>query len=321
MGRDFFYLKKCKYPFSYKNKPMKRVLLLVLFSFFMLEVFPQWGQGFVNFDDTIGLYRIYIDTTIQGNAWQIGAPHKTVFNGAYSFPNAIMTDTLNPCPPGSQSVFYYRTSGDFNTDSHDAGLGFWYKTDCDTLSDYGIVEMSVDSGQTWHNILTWGYGYASWVVYDSLYNVVETSWSGNDTIIFTGKNTSWYLFSCDDGLDMSIYDSIIYRFTFHSSDSSSLRDGWMIDNIHFNTWWESVPGHGFPCRVYPNPARDRITILSPEMIEEYEITGIMGTVLAKGKTNGKALTIDLSGLPEGLYFYRIRLAGGDESSGKFIRMR
>ena len=38
------------------------------------------------------------DTTHGTNVWQIGQPQKTVFNQAYSLPNALMTDTINSYP-------------------------------------------------------------------------------------------------------------------------------------------------------------------------------------------------------------------------------
>ena len=295
---------------------MKKFYLLVLFCFILLKSYSQNGYGFINFDDTVGLFRISIDTTISNNIWQIGSPHKSFFTSSYSVPNAIVTDTLHPYPINNNSVFYYRTSGDYNTDSHDAVLDFWYKMDCDTLIDFGKVEVSLDTGITWQNLIT---GNSWWTVYDSLNNVIQTS-NGNDTMVFTGHTNGWYEFSCDLSLDQGILDSIIYRFTFRSSNLSVSRDGWMIDDIHFNTWWESIPKMRMSYQLYPNPVRDQIIINSEKLIVEYEILSSMGCPVTNSENYKLPLNINVSGLPSGLYFYRIKFEDGQEGSGKFVKI-
>ena len=295
---------------------MKKFLFLMLFSFLLMKSFSQWGHGFINFEDTASLFRISIDTSVPDNIWQIGSPHKSIFTSSYSVPLAITTDTLNPYPMNNNSVFYYRTSGDYNTDSHDAGLGFWYKMESDTLNDFGKVEISIDTGQTWQNILT---GLSWWGVYDSLYNLIQVSFSSDDTIIFTGKTNGWYLFSCSFSIPEMILDSIDYRFTFHSDDHSETLDGWMIDDISFNTVWESMPELKMTCQVYPNPATDEITIRSEKRIAGYEISDCFGRSVIKNNNHQNPLRINVNDLPAGMYFYKIRTENGQETSGKFIK--
>ena len=234
----------------------------MLFCLLFLASHAQMGYGHVDFEDTATLYRIDIDSTLHGNLWQIGHPQKTLFTASYNPPNAIVTDTLNPVPANSTSVFYYRTSGDFNTDSHDTGLYFWYMLDGDTLSDYGTIEFSVDYGATWRNVVKPDpyYGYPWWVLYDSTGNVLKSSYNSSDTIVFTGTTNGWYQFTIMDWLEMTVYDSIIFRFTYYTSATAAPHDGWMIDDIWFNTMWESVPERGQSFIAYPNPAADRLTI-------------------------------------------------------------
>jgi hypothetical protein len=202
---------------------MKKFMLLSLFTLFLLNSYAQWGYGFVNFDDTAGLFRIYIDPSIPNNIWQIGAPHKPFFTSSYSVPNAIVTDTLNSYPVNNNSVFYYRTSGDFNTDAHFTYLDLWYKMDCDTLIDFGKIEISLDTGQTWYN-MTAGDWNSNWIVKDSLGNTINESGNGN-TIVFTGISKGWCEFVYDEYLPEMLIDTIIFRFTFHSSGVSVPRDG------------------------------------------------------------------------------------------------
>jgi hypothetical protein len=296
---------------------MKKFILIIFFSLLLLKSFSQWGHGFINFDDTAGLFRISIDTSITNNIWQIGSPHKSFFSSSHSLPNAIVTDTLHPYPINNNSVFYYRTSGDYNTDSHDAVLDFWYKMDCDTLNDFGKVEISLDTGITWQN-LTIGW-WSWWTVYDSLHNVIQTS-NNNDTIVFSGRTNGWYEFNCDVSLVQGILDSIIYRFTFHSSDFSVSREGWMIDDIQFNTWWESIPNLRMSYQAYPNPVSDQFIINSEKLIVDYEILNSMGCPVKKSENYKLPLNINVSGLPSGLYFYRIKFEDGQEGSGKFVKI-
>lgn len=296
---------------------MKKFVLILLFSFFVLKSFSQWGFGFINFEDTTNLFRIYIDTTIPNNIWQIGAPHKSFFTHAHSLPNAIITDTMNPYPVNNNSVFYFRTSGDFNTDSHDATLEFWYKMDCDTLIDFGKLEISIDSGITWYNIIS---PYSQWTVYDSLYNVIQTSYNSNDTIVFTGNTNGWYIFSCDNSLPEMPIDSIIYRFSFHSSNLSIPRDGWMIDDIQFNTWWEPVTEKEVSCKIYPNPVKDKITISTKTVISDYEILNSLGCIIKRKENNRIPAHINVSELLPGIYFIKIKYVNGLESMRKFVKM-
>ena len=295
---------------------MKKILLILFLFFSILKSFSQWGFGFINFEDTSNLYRIEIDTSISNNIWQIGAPHKSRFVFSYSIPNAIVTDTLNPYPINNNSIFYYRTSGDFNTDAHAAALGFWYKMDSDTLNDFGKVEISIDTGATWYNLTT----ISSWVVYDSLINVVSTSWNSNDSIVFTGRTNGWYLFSCYSFLPEMPLDSIIYRFTFHSSSPSISRDGWMIDDIQFNTWWESVNNLDKSYLVYPNPVRDQFSINSTRGVVYCEILNTLGRIVKKINNYKLLRNINVSDLPSGLYFYKIKFENDRVSYGKFVKI-
>lgn len=283
----------------------------------MLQSFSQWGYGFINFEDTMDLYRIEIDTSISNNIWQIGAPNKSFFSSSYSVPNAIVTDTLNPYPVNNNSVFYYRTSGDYNADAHGAVLEFWYKMDCDTLFDFGKLEISIDTGNTWYNLTS---GYFWWVVFDSLNNLLQASYNSNDTIVFTGKTNGWYKFQCDVFLPEMLLDSIIYRFTFHSSSQSVSRDGWMIDEIGFYTWWESIDNFKKSYLVFPNPVKDQFTINSSNGIISYKIINTLGFIVKDEKNYNISLIINVSDLPSGLYFYTIKFENDQESYGKFIKL-
>jgi hypothetical protein len=297
---------------------MKKFILFSLFTLFLLKSYAQFGFGHVNFDDTVNLNRIYIDTTIPNNIWQIGAPHKSVFTSAHSVPNAIVTDTVNSYPVNNNSVFYYRTSGDFNTDIHVSDMSFWYRMDCDTLTDFGKLEVSIDMGQTWINLVS-GPWYSYWTVYDSSGQMITQSGSG-DSVLFTGSSNGWYHFVCSETLPDMYLDSIIYRYSFHSSGISAGRDGWMIDDIQFNTWWETISDKKADFLVYPNPCKDLLTFTAKIPISEIDISNALGLTEKKVSTNQLQSEISVADLNPGIYFCKIRFLSGKTSFGKFVKI-
>ena len=294
---------------------MKTIVFTCLFTLVLVKANCQFGYGTINFDDAINLYRIRIDSTVPNNIWQIGAPNKHTFKSAYSLPNAIVTDTLNSYPINNNSVFYLKTPGDFSSKLHTANLSFWYMLDSDTLIDYGKIEMSVGSSQTWINICK-NYGGD---IYDSLGNLLKQT-GPDDTIGFTGISHGWYHFTYFRFFpDNEVIDSIRYRFTFHSSSSFASRDGWMIDDILFEDYWESVPVRNSTFSICPNPAKDKITVKSNIPIIEYEILNSMGQLLIRTKTNDLTEKISVANLNPGLYFCKLQLVSGELSSLKFVK--
>jgi hypothetical protein len=296
---------------------MKIIIVMLFFSLLMHNSFSQWGYGFINFEDSSELYRIEIDTSIANNIWQIGTPSKFYFNSSHSIPNAIVTDTLYPYPANNNSIFYYRTSGDYDLFAHGVVTEFWFKMDCDTIDDFGKVEISYDDGITWENLLT---GFNAWHVYDSLNHLIQSYATSNDTIVFTGKSNGWYKFSSDFSLPGSMLDSIIYRFSFHSTTPISERDGWMIDDIEYYTWWESVGELKDSEQIYPNPVKNQLSINLNYVVVYFEIMNSHGHIVKKGNNNKSPLIIDASDLPTGLYLFTTRLENNQIRYSKFIKL-
>ena len=193
--------------------------------------------------------------------------------------------------------------------------------DGDTLSDYGTIEFSVDYGATWRNVVKPDpyYGYPWWVLYDSTGNVLKSSYNSSDTIVFTGTTNGWYQFTIMDWLEMTVYDSIIFRFTYYTSATATPHNGWMIDDIWFNTMWESVPERGQSFIAYPNPAADRLTITPGMRATAWKITDMTGSVVLQGVSHESLVNIDVSGLKKGFYIYKLRLENGSEKAGKFLK--
>jgi hypothetical protein len=58
-------------------------------------------------------------------------------------------------------------------------------------------------------------------------------------------------------------------------------------------------------QVYPNPARDILTIKSTEMLHKIVITDILGTIMVASNENSTDADIFVENLPQGAYFLRI----------------
>ena len=192
---------------------MKKILLCSVLFFI---VFNSYGQSTYNYYLTFdnGPFIIYdfgygADTTYypdslyisidtidyHNNQWQIGRPQKTIFNSAYSYPNAIVTDTLHPCLPNDTSVFIITTPSMY----FGGEFSFEYELNIDS-GDFATVEISEDGGANWVNLLTGSTSITGWENFSASFD--DTSFS------------YFYLF----------------RFTLITDSNTSPRDGWMMDN-------------------------------------------------------------------------------------------
>jgi hypothetical protein len=296
---------------------MKKLVLLIVL---MLILLSAYSQNYITFDNSQGLFRIRIDTTIPNNKWQIGKPQKAHFTSAYSLPNAIVTDTIATYPLNNTSVFYLGTGGDWskNPNSHAVILDFHYRMDSDSLLDFGKIELSLDIGQTWMNVAKQG----NFWVYDNNGNIKEEAGQG-DTIVFTGWTNGWFEFhhvysNIPWGV---VIDTVIYKFTFHSDNTVSNRDGWIIDNLSFFDTMESIFEKSNTYTCYPDPVIDMFHMDTKLLQKEIEIYNSQGIKLTKTLLNNHNSDIDVSNLQPGLYYYRVNLEDSTIINGKFIKTK
>jgi hypothetical protein len=247
------------------------------------------------------------------NIWQIGKPQKPFFDSAYSTPNALVTDTINPYATSNHSYFdlilpvwaYYPMG---------IIVGFKHKFQTDTLIDGGFIEDSYDNGLTWVNVLD-----------DQLVHDVPEFHSEN---LYTYQNTlqgDGYGFSGNSGgwiytriqwvwgyiVKDQPPDTLMLRFHFISDSIQTNKDGWIIDNILISYADEGmgIKEAGvspIKINVQPNPFDDFTSItFSPSVKEPLTLNLInsYGKIVREVEhITGNKLELRREGLLSGIYF-------------------
>lgn len=283
-------------------------------------IYGQYDGNYdIDFDDQYGLEYLFIDTiSNQENIWQIGSPEKNSFDKAYSAPNAICTDLVNPYPVNDTSIFTLTNiaNGGFEN-NYIAILAGKYKIDSDSLNDFGLIEFSPDNGHTWIDLIN-----------DTIYLQKGCYEWWTDKPSFTGKTNGWKDFDVllagfGDEFNMQWPDTVIYRFTFISDSIQTHKSGWILDNLHFEDWWESIidrSKNSFKSEVYPNPAGNFVTIRFPN--EEGKNIKIAvfdnkGALIRSVNTNSEFIEIELNSIQPGIYHYVV-YNKNEKSSGDII---
>ncbi len=299
---------------------MKKPLFFLFLIISGSNLFAQYSTD-LNFENNhFGNANFWINTSPQ-NIWQIGKPHKILFDSAYSKPNCIITDTINFYPINCNSSFILSLHTDCCGNSWDGKpvLKFKHKFNTDSLHDGGFIEVSFNSGITWVNIIsdsTVNYNHPSQNFPGGNQNFYSLSDTINGGIpAFTGKSNGWiesscYFVSCGYGFPI---DSIMVRFTFKSDAVNNSKEGWMIDNITFvNDICESIPEINLSdLNIYPNPSTGRLNIsLNKQQSKtntELSIFNMLGEkIYYNARFNLQASNeIDISAFQKGIYFIKM----------------
>ncbi|MES1181841.1 MAG: T9SS type A sorting domain-containing protein, partial [Flavobacterium sp.] len=296
---------------SLKQFQMRKFLLFLVLSVISGVSFGQATCGFLSipegwdFDGTPTPfeYSMQIDTVSNpSNTWQIGSPQKTTINSAFSFPNAIITDLTNAYPVNDTSVFIF-THTDMGGYSapHTAELAGYYNVNSDSLKDYGTIEISLDQGTTWINLVS-----------DTVYNSYYQWQTPIPTL--TGNSNGWQNFwisLAQLGIPFNVNygDTILLKFTFISDSIPDTLDGLAFDNLQFCDVLEGVEKieSNSLISIYPNPTSDLLFVNRRKSSgsESVELFGYTGELLYKD-TDFRTKTIDIKkmNLPNGFYSLR-----------------
>jgi hypothetical protein len=213
-----------------------------------------------------------------------------LFDSAYSNPLALVTDTLFAYPNNNISSFtIIVNTGECNF----GGIGFSHRWNTDSLIDGCVIEYSIDSGNTWFNIINSPFYLTNFYP--------ATVASNANKLGFTGTNNwtnSWFEGPIP-------YEGIIeYKFTFTSDSINTNKDGWLIDNllVQNNLVGINEQAENPPFQIFPNPTSDFISIQTKtEDSFVIRITDVFGQKIL----TTEQMKIDLSHLAPGIYFLQL----------------
>lgn len=305
---------------------MKKNLLFLLGSLMCLNLNAQWYQQYFDGADTNVYNSIFVqlDTGLS-KVWQIGPPQKTIFDSPSSSPNVLITDTIATYPNLASSSVTFSPDISWIWSAWGFMAIQWnQKLDLDQGTDGGLVEFSIDTGNTWQNAFN----------NPNVYNFYGWQPANYDTLpsgdfCFTGTDTLWRnIWFCFKYEYLDTLDTLQIRFTLRSDNIDQMRDGWMIDNllVHetmFHTIVEMSKESNF--KVFPTISEDgkfRIEWKQPDVgnkIEEIEVIDENGRIIRKLKDFDIETELDLSGLSDGQYHVKIITTTFSETFTVFVR--
>ncbi|MFA9391206.1 MAG: T9SS type A sorting domain-containing protein [Prolixibacteraceae bacterium] len=258
------------------------------------------------------------------NIWQIGTPQKSKFASAYSLPNVIITDTVEPYTANNNSAFVVKIPIYDPEIFYGFSFNFDHKCQTDKNKDGGYIEISYDYGTTWTNI-----------VYDTLYcNRIEPcvgdkdclegysfvyGYTIDDTIkggipAFSGSIPDWVNPGYEHNFNKNFIcpDSLFLKFSFKSDEIQDTLDGWMIDNlatyIHLGPIGiDEKTSNEYPF-IYPNPiTANSVLKLNNSIVKSsrIEIISLCGEKIYSEIFNNNEFNIGKLNLKNGIYYCRI----------------
>jgi len=272
--------------------------------------------------------------TIESGIWEIGQPNKTVFNDSYNSPNSIVTDLVNPYGENETSVFYLVYKGEYGGLPNYLGmylpfeLSFYHRFLTNSESDFGSIDMSLDNGDTWYDVLSDDYN-VSWN--DSYLNEHYFESTGEtlyDSLDVFGNSEGWVHSSISKDIGQIIWDndfpepdSLILKFSFNT-DIGTGNDGWQIDNICMSMDIIDKINHHLIVNnldTYPNPAKNFVVFKLPDNTStiRLKVYDINGKLIKELMTNENEVQWDCQNTVAGIYFYRTQI-GDIIYNGKVI---
>lgn len=276
---------------------MKRSLLLL--SLLIVIFGSASGQSYdydciVDFESNPCWGELRIDTSSSTGNWHICVPNKQTFDAAFSAPFAILTDSTGPYVVNDTSSFTIQLTPDNSTCWCMPMIGGIYKMESDSLMDYGLIELSVDHGLSWNNILS-----------DDV--IPEWSWHTPKPIL-TGRIPEWTEFFAILP-DIGSMDTLMFRFTFISDSVQTGKDGWILDNINLLIHTEGTPEIEIHNEIstFPNPANNRIVISNSALHNGLSISvyNNLGQQVFSHPMQQVKTEIDMSQFDSGVYFVRV----------------
>lgn len=299
---------------------MKNKTSLILYFLIFVSPLISYSQGALTICNSFDTTTTYLSVDTLG-IWEIGQPNKTVFDSSYSGANSIVTDLDSLYPSNDTSKFYAVFKDEWGGVPNYLGLyspleiEFNHRFITDSITDYGSIEMSLDDGNTWYDILssehnaTWGpnWPYANEHFFEGTGDTLF------DSLAVFGNSNGWVHSKFSKDIEQIIWndniypDSIIVRFSF-ITDSIGGNEGWQIDNLCMSMDFISGIAENQiieELSIYPNPNNGDFSI--PENSDEGElrIYNLLGKQVYSETITENSVSTNL---PQGIYVVAIKRA-------------
>lgn len=282
-------------------------LISISFLLFCAPIFGQSRFQFFDGADTLQFQSIFMQID-SNSTWQIGRPSKIIFDTAATLPNAIITDTVNSYPNNDSSSFTFQFDNTLFLWGI-AAIQWKQKLDFESGVDGGIVEYSVDSGLTWHNVMNDPFVYSFYG-----FNPINQDTLANNVYAFSGTDSSWAdVWLCFDASWLSFQQSLFFRFSILSDSNDTQQEGWMIDNFInrltvIHTLKEEEQKEYMS--IHPSPTSGKVNIKMEKKSEMHIIKQInlfdnQGKLVKEWGLSPTKFTIDISEFPNGIYHLQV----------------
>lgn len=286
----------------------KFVLLFSLLQLNFINSQIDAGDGIYtvatcNFDSPCADLRI---DTASNNLWKIGNPHKIIFNSNGGANKVMITDTINNYLVNNHSKFIFKSEFNY-LEGFNFIISFKHRFDTDTLKDGGYVELSIDNGQTWYNVID------SNMPFQYQYAQSENFYTSSDSLIdskvgFSGYSSDWivsrFQWLISFPLKKDVNDTLLFRFNFISDSIDDGREGWIIDDFeiqmaHFSGLKEENLHINAMIVPNPNSGTFNIELNKNIAIQELKLLDEIGRTVQLLDAKSKSFQLNL---PKGLYF-------------------
>lgn len=275
---------------------MKKSLFLILvLTVISGSAGAQWYDFdcFIDFDSNPCWVSYKIEPSDPNDTWHICKPNKQTFDSAFSPPFAILTDSTGPYQVNDTSSFTVQLT-DYSNCWCMPSIGASYKMDSDSLTDFGLIELSLDNGLSWNNILANDF-------------IPDGHWL-TPKPIFTGRISEWtgFLAMLPNIVNT---DTLLFRFTFISDSVQTEKAGWMLDDLKLLIHTEGTPETDIrnEINIFPNPASSSILISNSAFKDGLSVSvyNIHGQLIFNHPMQQARTEIDISKSETGVYIVRV----------------
>ena len=225
------------------------------------------------------------------NQWTVSNNWTTTSSTFYS-PSSSITESPNGnYQDNSQASITINNPINFLNKSF-AEISFFAKWNLENNYDYVVIEVSTDNGNTW-------------TAQCGKYTNAGINSQPLNQPLFDGIQNTWV----EEKINLNSYlgQTILVRFRF-KSDIDTNADGFYFDDFKISTITTPSLSNfmfdDFSTTIYPNPAKDKLSIESNIQFQKFNIVDELGRKILNGKIENNS--INTSVLKSGIYVIELQ---------------